>query len=35
VLITLSIVLLVVYLFMPMATRLFADWLNSAKRQRT
>jgi len=35
VLITLSIVLLVVYLFMPMATRLFADWLNSAKGQRT
>ena len=28
VLITLSIVLLVVYLFMPMATRLFAAWLN-------
>ncbi|TBU79225.1 antibiotic biosynthesis monooxygenase [Pseudomonas daroniae] len=27
-LITLSIVLLVVYLFMPMATRLFAAWLN-------
>lgn len=28
-LITLSIVLLVVYLFMPMATRLFAAWLNT------
>jgi antibiotic biosynthesis monooxygenase (ABM) superfamily enzyme len=28
VLITLSIVLLVVYLFMPMATRLFASWLS-------
>ncbi|UZT80471.1 antibiotic biosynthesis monooxygenase [Ectopseudomonas chengduensis] len=28
VVITLSIVLLVVYLFMPMATRLFAAWLN-------
>lgn len=30
VLITLSIVLLVVYLFMPMATRLFAAWLSPA-----
>lgn len=34
VLITLSIVLLVVYLFMPLATRLFAGWLNGAKEQR-
>ncbi|WP_313027111.1 antibiotic biosynthesis monooxygenase [Pseudomonas lopnurensis] len=30
-LITLSIVLLVVYLFMPMATRLFASWLNGTE----
>ncbi|MCJ0973610.1 antibiotic biosynthesis monooxygenase [Pseudomonas sp. PS1] len=30
-LITLSIVLLVVYLFMPLATRLFAGWLNNAR----
>lgn len=34
-LITLSIVLLVVYLFMPMATRLFASWLNSTEEKRT
>jgi len=33
-LITLSIVLLVVYLFMPMATRLFASWLNGAEENR-
>jgi len=31
VLITLSVVLLVVYLFMPMATRLFAGWLSNTK----
>jgi len=34
-LITLSIVLLVVYLFMPMATRLFASWLNGTEENRT
>lgn len=34
-LITLSIVLLVVYLFMPMATRLFASWLNGTEEKRT
>lgn len=33
-LITLSIVLLVVYLFMPMATRLFASWLNGTEENR-
>lgn len=32
-LITLSIVLLVVYLFMPMATRAFADWLTPAAKE--
>lgn len=35
VLITLSIVLLVVYLFMPMATRLFASWLNGTEEKQT
>jgi antibiotic biosynthesis monooxygenase (ABM) superfamily enzyme len=35
ILITLSIVLLVVYLFMPMATRLFASWLNGTEKKRT
>lgn len=35
VLITLSIVLLVVYLFMPMATRLFATWLSPSADSET
>lgn len=34
-LITLSIVLLVVYLFMPMATRLFANWLSCTDEKQT
>lgn len=33
-LVTLSIVLLVVYLFMPMATRLLANWLNGTEEKR-
>jgi antibiotic biosynthesis monooxygenase (ABM) superfamily enzyme len=34
-LITLSIVLLVVYLFMPLATRVFANWLNGTEETLT
>lgn len=34
-LITVSIVLLVMYLFMPMATQLLASWLNGTEKKRT